>query len=98
MMDFTVIIEAITKHISLPVLVACLGIGYVIKHSMDFIPNKYIPVILFVLGLVLNMVINGFAVEIAIYGAATGLVSVGMHQAFKQFVEGKNEQKEETTE
>lgn len=97
-MDFTVIIEAITEHISLPVLIACLGVGYVIKHSADFIPNKYIPVILFAFGLVLNMVINGFTVELAIYGGATGLMSVGMHQAFKQLVEGKKEQKEETTE
>ena len=93
MFDLTVFLELISPL----VLLACLVVGYVIKHSIDVIPNKFIPLILSGLGLVLNMVINGFTVEMAVAGAFTGLVSVGMHQAFKQLVEGKKKETEEET-
>lgn len=68
----------------------CLCVGYVLKN---IIPgktiNKYIPLIMAVLGVVLNMWLNGFAFspEILLGGLASGLASTGMHQLFKQFIE-----------
>lgn len=84
-MDFS----ALSEYFVLVVLVACLVVGYVIKSSLNFIPNKFIPTILAVLGAVLNAVVTGLSVESIVYGAVMGLASTGMHQAFKQFVENK---------
>lgn len=84
-MDFS----ALSEYFVLVVLVACLVVGYVIKSSLNFIPNKFIPTILAVLGAILNAVVTGLSVESIVYGAVMGLASTGMHQAFKQFVENK---------
>lgn len=84
-MDFS----ALSEYFVLVVLVACLVVGYIIKSSLNFIPNKFIPTILAVLGAILNAVVTGLSVESIVYGAVMGLASTGMHQAFKQFVENK---------
>lgn len=85
-MDFTIL----TEHFVLVVLVACLVIGYVIKHAsfLKWVPNSDIPVILGVVGAVLNAVVTGVSVEAIVYGAVMGLASTGLHQGFKAFVEG----------
>lgn len=92
-MDFTVI----TENFVLIVLLACLVIGYIIKHAsfLKWINNNDIPVILAVVGAVLNAVVSGFSVESIVYGAVMGLSSTGLHQAFQRFVEGSK--KEDTT-
>lgn len=82
-MDFTVL----TEEFVLVVLVACLVVGYLIKHTFDFVPNKYIPTILAVLGAILNAIVSGVSVETIVYGALMGLASTGMHQAFTKFIE-----------
>lgn len=87
MSDFAFLLD----DFNLIVLLACLAAGYVIKHAtfLKKIPNDDIPCILAVIGLILNMVVSGFTVKDAVYGAVTGLASTGMHQAFSRFVEGK---------
>ena len=84
-MDFTIL----TEHFVLVVLVACLVVGYSIKHATFFkwIPNDDIPVILAVFGAVLNLVVSGLAIESVVYGAVMGLASTGFHQSFKTFIE-----------
>lgn len=84
-MDFTIL----TEHFVLVVLVACLVVGYIIKHATFFkwIPNDDIPVILAVFGAVLNLAVSGLAIESVVYGAVMGLASTGFHQSFKSFVE-----------
>lgn len=82
-MDFTVL----TEHFVVVVVVACLLMGYIIKTALDFIPNKYIPTILAVLGAILNAVVSGVSVETIVYGGLMGLASTGMHQAFTKFIE-----------
>ena len=83
MMDFNVL----TEYFVLVVMVACLGLGYVLKKWIKDVDNKYIPTILAVFGAVLNAVVSGVSVETIVYGALMGLASTGMHQAFKQFIE-----------
>ena len=67
----------------------CLCVGYVIKHfiTTDKI-NKFIPLIMAVLGVVLNVWVNEFAFtpDILLGGLASGLASTGMHQLFTQFI------------
>ena len=89
-MDFS----ALTQYFVLVVVVACLVLGYVIKHAsfMKWIPNNDIPVILAVFGLALNLVVSGLSVESAVYGALMGLASTGLHQAFKQWIEGSKKE------
>lgn len=72
------------------VLAASLIIGYVVKTSLDFIPNKYIPLILTLSGAILGCIVNKtVALEPVVYGAFSGLASTGLHQAFTRLVEGK---------
>lgn len=66
------------------IVLACLVIGYVIKHTpyLDKIANSYIPLIVTVLGAILGVVTSGLSIEAVIYGAVSGLASTGLHQAF----------------
>ena len=87
-MDFSISNE----HFVLVVMVACLVVGYIIKHAtfLTWIPNSDIPVVLAVVGAVLNAIVSNLSVESVVYGAVMGLASTGLHQGFKSFVEGKN--------
>lgn len=90
MFDFA----SVSQYFVAVVLLGCLVVGYIIKYSLNFIPNKYIPTILACLGAILNVFVNGVSIESIVYGAVMGLASTGMHQAFKQFVENTKEVKE----
>lgn len=92
-MDFS----TLTEYFVLVVVVACLVVGYIIKHAtfLKWIPNDDIPVILAVVGLAMNMFVSKPSVESAVYGAVMGLASTGLHQQFKKWI-GDNE--EENTE
>mgnify|MGYP004479875911 CR=1 FL=1 len=89
-MDFT----SLTKYFVMVVVVACLVVGYIIKHGTFFkwIPNDDIPIILAIFGGVMNAVVSGMSVESIVYGAVMGLASTGLHQSFKNFIEGKQEE------
>ncbi len=82
--------DFINEYLILIVMGICLCVGYVIKNliPIDKI-NKFIPLIMAVLGVILNVWLNGFSFtpEILFGGLASGLASTGMHQAFKQFIE-----------
>ena len=73
------------------VMVACLVVGYIIKHSTFFkwLSNDNIPVVLAVFGAVLNGLVSGFSVESIVYGAVMGLASTGLHQSFKKWIDGE---------
>lgn len=88
-MDFT----QLTEYFVLVVLVACLVVGYIIKHAtfLTWIKNDDIPVILAIFGCILNLLVSGLSVESAVYGAVMGLASTGMHQAFTKFIENNKE-------
>ena len=85
-MDFVTIF---TDHFVLVVMVACLVVGYIIKHAtfLKRIPNDDIPVVLAILGAIVNAIVGGLSIDSIVYGALMGLASTGLHQAFKQFIE-----------
>jgi len=84
-------LNVINSYLVIGVVLGCCGIGYVIKTSFDFIPNKYIPFIMAVLGVVLNIAISkSFDMNIFLGGLLSGLSSVGLHQSFKALIENKN--------
>jgi len=75
--------EVLSEYIVVLILALCLGIGYIIKHSLDFIPNKYIPLILAIVGVVVNMWANQwmFTPETLTQGIASGLGATGAFEA-----------------
>ena len=84
-MDFSILNE----YFVLVVMVACLVVGYIIKHATFFkwINNNDIPVIVAIFGAIINPLVSGLSVESVVYGALMGLSSTGLHQAFKKYVE-----------
>ena len=87
-MDFSLV----TNNFVFIVMLACLVVGYIIKHAsfLKWIKNDDIPVILAVIGAILNTIVGGISVESIVYGAVMGLASTGLHQAFKNFIDGKD--------
>ena len=80
-------------YIVLIVLGICLCVGYIVKHLIptDKI-NRYIPLIVGALGIVLNSWLNNWTLspEILLGGMASGLASTGMYELFRQFIEKKD--------
>lgn len=82
-------ISVLTQYISIVVVGICLCVGYIIKNSLDFIPNKYIPLIMGILGLIINILINisnGITAEIVLGGLFSGLASTGLYEMFKNLI------------
>lgn len=86
-------ISALSNYLVLIVLGICLCVGYVIKHSLDFIPNKYIPLIMLILGTITNILMNlsNVNAEVILAGMLSGLASTGLHQVFSKFINNEEE-------
>jgi hypothetical protein len=84
--------EILTQYVVLVVVAICLALGYVIKNSLTFIPNKYIPLIMAIVGVILNIWLSKwqFTPEILLGGLASGLASTGAFEAVRNIVSGKN--------
>ncbi|MDL2225093.1 phage holin family protein [Eubacteriales bacterium OttesenSCG-928-M02] len=93
------IIKLLQPYLVVMVMGICLCVGFIIKHSLDFVPNKYIPFIMGVLGVMLNVWLNGwyFTPEILLGGLASGLASTGAFELVRQVME-KEERTEEPIE
>lgn len=75
---------------AIPIVIGiCLCIGFVIKQSLSFVPNKYIPLIMSVLGIVSNVWLNQFLFtpEIMLGGLFSGLASTGLYELFRNMIE-----------
>lgn len=86
----------ITEYYMPVVVVACLIVGYCVKHItwLDRVSNQYIPAVLAALGAVLACVANSSTnLEIIVYGAFSGLASTGLHQTFKNIIQEESEEK-----
>jgi len=83
--------DLLNQFIVVAVMAICLCLGYVIKHSLNAIPNKYIPLIMAVLGVILNVWMNAwsFTPEILLGGLASGLASTGAFELIRNIKEGK---------
>ena len=77
--------EILSQFVVVIVLAICLAFGYIIKHSLTFIPNKYIPLIMAVIGVILNVWLNGwtFNPNILLGGLASGLGSTGAFELIR---------------
>jgi hypothetical protein len=77
--------EILSQFVIVAVMGICLALGYIIKNSLTFIPNKYIPLIMAVVGVGLNVWMNSgaFTPEILLGGLASGLASTGAFELIR---------------
>ena len=78
----------------IPVIVGiCLIVGYIAKKWIKDLDNRYIPTLCAAVGLILAIWMAGWTIspEVILQGLFSGLASTGLHQAFKQIVEKKQE-------
>lgn len=86
-------ISVLNEFLSVIVVGICLCVGYVIKHSLDFIPNKYIPLIMLILGTITNVLMNIGHIDatVILTGMFSGLASTGLHQVFSKLINKEEE-------
>lgn len=76
-------ISIINNYFIPVVVVFCLCLGYVLRNWLPT-DNKWIPTILFAVGIISGIVVGGITFDSVVSGAVSGLASVGLNQAFKQ--------------
>ena len=65
-------------------LALCFCIGYIVKKWINDVDNKYIPTIVAVAGVVVNVwVMGAFTLEVILGGLASGLASTGLDQLIR---------------
>lgn len=76
---------------AIPLIVGiCLCVGYIIKNLIpsDGI-NRFIPLIMGVLGVLLNFWVNQqFTAEVLLGGLFSGLASTGLYELFRNLIRG----------
>ena len=78
-------IQVLQTYLAPIVVGICFCIGYILKNSFSKVPNKYIPAIMGVLGVILAVWIEGkFTAQVLLMGLISGLASTGSHQLFRQ--------------
>jgi len=84
MVDLSVVLTFISPII----VIACLCVGFVIKNAIpNEKVNRFIPIIVMILGIVLNIWTAGLVtLETCVAGAVSGLASTGLYEAFKQIL------------
>lgn len=78
----------LNEYINIVTLGICLCAGYVIKTSLDFIPNKYIPLIMLTLGTAINIFCNleDMNAGVVLSGMVSGLGSTGLYEAMRNLL------------
>lgn len=84
------------KDYAVPIIVGiCLCIGYILKNMVETDKiNKFIPLIMGLLGVFLNIWLNSgaFTPQILLGGLVSGLASTGLYEAFRNLINTKKEQ------
>lgn len=75
----------IMSFINLPIVAVCFLVGYVIKNYIKKIPNKYIPLIMICIGIIVSISISTLSSNMditksIISGAISGLASTGSYE------------------
>ena len=76
--------EILQDYIVPITLALCFCIGYIVKKWINDVDNKYIPTIVAVAGVVVNVwVMGAFTLEVILGGLASGLASTGLDQLIR---------------
>ena len=87
-------LEFLNDYIVLIVVGICLCVGYILKNVVTTEKvNRFIPLIMGLLGIVLNVWVNSFAFtpEVLLGGLFSGLASTGLYELFKTLINRKDE-------
>ena len=73
----------VSSYINTTLAIILWAVGILIKHSGLFkkVSNNIIPLILSILGIVINSVMNGMNTDSVLAGFVTAMVCVGMHKS-----------------
>ena len=86
-------LSSLTSYMVIAVVGICLCVGYVIKTSLSFIPNKYIPLIMLILGTIINILMHLHSIDetVILGGMMSGLASTGLYEAFRNLIGVKDD-------
>ncbi|MEW9079807.1 phage holin family protein [Terrisporobacter glycolicus] len=77
----------LNDYVVLVIVGICVCVGYVLKNSFPSLDNKYIPLIMAVLGVVLNVwIVKIISPDVILGGMFSGLASTGLHQLFVKLI------------
>ena len=66
---------------------AALIIGFLVKHAIPAIPNRFIPLICAAIGLGVNIWVNmSFSPEILVTGLVSGVAATGMFEMVRNLI------------
>lgn len=78
------------EYISPVIVAVCFCIGYVIKSSLYFIDNRYIPVIVAIVGMIISIWQDGINPKSIAIGLVSGLASTGAFELIRNISEAFN--------
>lgn len=82
------------QYLSPTIMLFCVLVGFLIKNSPYFekIPNKYIPPLTCIIGIIAYLVSKGsVSIEYILVGGCSGWASVGLYETVKNFMETPEE-------
>lgn len=69
----------------------CLCIGFVLKSLFAKFPNRFIPLSMLIIGMLINMILYyDVSPGILLGGMLSGLISTGSYEVFKNIIEQKD--------
>lgn len=82
-------ISILTDYCNVIALGICLCIGFILKNFKK-VPNKMIPLIMGILGVIVMVWINKWVAtpETVLTGLISGLASTGLYETFKNLIGG----------
>lgn len=88
--------EMLEAYLIPEIVIGCLILGYVLKHWVKDVENKWIPTINCIVGLLAALAMKWGAIPdfaaglgAAVGGALSGLASTGLHQTLKQWIDNR---------
>lgn len=75
------------EYISPVIVAVCLCLGYVVKTSLDFVDNQYIPMIVAIVGIAISVWQDGLSPKAIACGLVSGLASTGAFELFRNMWE-----------
>ena len=87
-------LNEISNYINIVILGICLCVGYMLKNAVPSNKiNRYIPLIMGVLGMMLAIVsnINQMSLSVVLTGLMSGLASTGLYETFKNLINKESE-------
>ena len=88
-------INELLVYIEMVAVGICLCITYILKHTLTEYPKKYMPLIMAIVGIVVEILAqHNVAMEIVLTGMLSGLSSIGLYSLFKKWLYSGTSKKE----